>query len=360
MTRPPLPPDYAPGHSAPVGETSGAHALVTLALAESPEPCAVASADGSLVFVNTAMLRAAGCDPAGPRPADLCALAETFRGGGFDDPAAAVGEVLRTGRAFERDVADFKSGGVLALRISPVTGAGTRDDCGADGAVPAVLGIALTARDVTRRHDAERLRAALVSLVSHELRTPLTSIGGFAELLAEDDELPAEAREFLAIIREETRRLARMVSAFFAGVQSEGDGAAACEPVSFGEVSREAVSHFGRAAAERGVVLTLRDSPRLPPVAAGRRLVASVVGSMLDETIRRADPGATVVVSSSLEAATVSLAVESRPAPGHSAALGGPRECDTTLREAVEQQGGRLVRESTDGAELVRLTFPRL
>ncbi|HZI20080.1 MAG TPA: histidine kinase dimerization/phospho-acceptor domain-containing protein [Pyrinomonadaceae bacterium] len=350
MTPPDLPTGPTAGEDGPAAddrETAGAGALVARALAASPSPLAVARDDGTLVFVNPAMMRAAGFDPPAPPPASLGALAERFRAGGFDDPAATAAEVLRTGRAFERDVTDFRTGRTLALCLWPITHGST------------VSGVAFTARDVTRRHEAERLRGALVSLVSHELRTPLTSIGGFAELLADDDELPAEAREFLAIIRDETQRLARMVTAFFDGVRTEASGAAAaCEPVSLGELAREAAGHFARRAAERGVSLTLREGPRTPPVAASRRAIACVVASLLDEALERAEAGAAVTVSTWLEASTVSLCVESRPA--HGTPDERPPGGHEPLREAVGQHGGRLVRESEAGAERVRLTFPRL
>jgi signal transduction histidine kinase len=330
-----------------------AHALVARALAASPEPCAAARADGALVFVNPAMLLAAKLDPEGPRPASLSDLAERFRAGGFDDPASAIAEVLRTGQAFERDVTDFGSGLTFALRIWPVTFEG------------ATAGVAFTVRDVSRRHDAERLRDALASLVSHELRTPLTSIGGFADLLAEDDTLPAEAREFLAIIREETRRLARMVGILFAGARPEEEEAAGHEPVSLDHLAREAVSHFRPAAAARGVALTLHDGPRVPPVAAVHRRVAGAVASLLDEALEQAEPGTTITVSTSLEASTVSLCVEWRPisSSGSGRQAGDDQageDKEALLREAVGTHGGRLVRESGPESERARLIFPRL
>jgi signal transduction histidine kinase len=374
------PPDSSAKQLAAAGETIAAQRLVALALLQSPEPCAISRADGALVFVNAAMLRAARLDSAAEGPADLLTFMKRFRAAGFDDPAAALDEVLRTGRAFKREVTDFESERVLALRLSllkpepnspssvSVSTETNRDDdsavtrgANASAAPDGALGFAFTVRDVTLQREAERLRTALSSLVSHELRTPLTSIGGFAELLADDDELPAEAREFLVIIREEAGRLTRMVNAFFAGVQSEGDGSAAvCEPVSLDALAREAVTHFASAAAERGVLLSQSEGPRLPPVAADRRMVRRVLASVLEETLRRTAAGAVVSVSASLEAMAVSLSIETRPAPSSRAGAEASPDGEALLRGAVEQHGGRLSRELSAGAERVRLTFPRL
>ncbi len=67
--------------------------------------------------------------------------------------------------------------------------------------------------DITERKEIERIKDELVSVVGHELRTPLTSIRGSLGLLEAGvaGELPPEAREMVAIARENTERLARLV-----------------------------------------------------------------------------------------------------------------------------------------------------
>lgn len=59
----------------------------------------------------------------------------------------------------------------------------------------------------------EILRKDFVNNFSHEFKTPITSLGGFADLLLEDPEMPeAERREYLTIIREESGRLASLAN----------------------------------------------------------------------------------------------------------------------------------------------------
>ena len=49
-------------------------------------------------------------------------------------------------------------------------------------------------------------------LIAHELLTPLSSIMGFAEMMADDAELPPErCREFARIIMREGKRLSQIV-----------------------------------------------------------------------------------------------------------------------------------------------------
>ena len=63
----------------------------------------------------------------------------------------------------------------------------------------------------------ELLRRDFVNSFSHELKTPITSLGGFADLLLEDEEMPAEEqREYLQIISNESKRLADLASSVLA------------------------------------------------------------------------------------------------------------------------------------------------
>src|SRR6201996_9205728 len=78
-----------------------------------------------------------------------------------------------------------------------------------DGEVVATL---ITLRDQTESRRVERLRVDFIANASHELRTPLASLVGFIETLqgsARDD--PRARDKFLAIMREQGRRMARLI-----------------------------------------------------------------------------------------------------------------------------------------------------
>ena len=56
------------------------------------------------------------------------------------------------------------------------------------------------------------MRVDFVANASHELRTPLSTVIGYAETLAEDDDIPAETRaRFGQTIRDEARRMLRII-----------------------------------------------------------------------------------------------------------------------------------------------------
>src|SRR4051812_34741561 len=70
----------------------------------------------------------------------------------------------------------------------------------------------LTLHDVTALKRAEQMRADFIANAGHELKTPLATLIGFIETLLGPAREDAEARErFLAIMREEAQRMARLV-----------------------------------------------------------------------------------------------------------------------------------------------------
>jgi two-component system, OmpR family, phosphate regulon sensor histidine kinase PhoR len=72
--------------------------------------------------------------------------------------------------------------------------------------------IVMLFRDVTAARRLERMRVDFVANASHELRTPLASLYGFIETIegpAKND--PAAQARFLAIMREQARRMSRLI-----------------------------------------------------------------------------------------------------------------------------------------------------
>jgi two-component system OmpR family sensor kinase len=58
----------------------------------------------------------------------------------------------------------------------------------------------------------ERARREFIANASHELRTPLFSLGGFLEIMAEEELDPATREEFMATMREQVARLTKLAT----------------------------------------------------------------------------------------------------------------------------------------------------
>ena len=346
-------------------------------LSEASDGHAVAYLDGTLAYINPTLLKAARLTESEARILDLFTLLDRFRAGVFDEPSIAVRRVLQTGDAYERELHFPEHNQTLELRIALVT---ERNSDNGNSAQP--LCLAVTVRDVTRIKEYEKLKSDMISLMSHELRTPITSINGFAELLMNDEAIPAESREFLSIINSESQRLSRMINTFLAVTQLEAaDKQEVLKiPLKLDDVVRETLTSLQPVAKKKRIRLVEQPSQRLPPVAADRSLITQVVTNLVGNAIKYSPERTTVTVSTRLEADTVRLSVEDRGYGIPPEAIdrvwekfyrvtrdGQEKDEESTglglsfVREVVEQHGGTVALESEVGrGSKFSFTLPRL
>lgn len=78
---------------------------------------------------------------------------------------------------------------------------------------------------VAAKVKAERLKTELITNVSHDLKTPITSIISYTELLSKIDDLPEEAKDYVAVIAKKSDRLKNLTQDLFdiSKVQSGND-----------------------------------------------------------------------------------------------------------------------------------------
>src|SRR6201747_2685311 len=73
--------------------------------------------------------------------------------------------------------------------------------------------LARTFNEMQRRlAELDIARKQFIANASHELRTPIFSIGGFVELLEEEDLSPAEREEFVRTMRQQIERLTKLTT----------------------------------------------------------------------------------------------------------------------------------------------------
>jgi two-component system phosphate regulon sensor histidine kinase PhoR len=282
-------------------------------LAESSDGHAIAYLDGTLGFVNPAMLRAARMDKSEALRTDLFGLLDRFRSGVFDEPSIAVRRVLQSGEPYERELKFSDRNQTLELRIALATDRNGNGSSG-NGAGASPLCFAIRVRDVTQMKEFEQLKSDMISLMSHELRTPLTSINGFAELLVIDEKIPEESREFLQIISNESQRMSRMIDTFLSVTQLERADKKEVTKIALrlDEVVREVLNTVQPLAKKKRIRLIEQPNGHIPPVAADKSLITQVLTRLMENAIKYSPERTAVTVTTLLEAEAVRVVVEDR------------------------------------------------
>jgi signal transduction histidine kinase len=149
------------------------------------------------------------------------------------------------------------------------------------------------------------LRADFVSLVSHELRSPMAAVIGAARTLhGRWRELTPEQREsFLALINDETSRLARLIDDVLDTSRIEaGTFSFTFSDVDLGELLRDVV-----AAAEltQDEVQLTTEVGTLPPVRGDRERLRQVIQNLVDNAVKYSSAGGRVHVSARTDNAHV-------------------------------------------------------
>jgi len=359
------------------------HRFGAQVLSEASEGYAIAYLDGTIAYVNPAMLWAARMNNHEVQKTDLFGLLDRFKAGVFDEPSIAVRRVLQSGEPYERELRFPDRNQTLELRIGLATERNGRSSNGnGNGNGHKPLCFAIRVRDVTRMKEFEKLKSDMISLMSHELRTPLTSINGFAELLVIDDNIPEESREFLQIISNESQRMSRMIDTFLTVTQLERADKKEVTKIALrlDEVARETLGIMQPNAKKKRIRLVEQSNGHIPPVAADKSLITQVLTKLLDNAIRYSPERTTVTVSTVLEAETVRVVVEDRGygVPQESidriwekfyrvARDGQEKDEESTglglafIKEVVEQHGGTVAVESEVGrGSKFSFALPRL
>jgi two-component system OmpR family sensor kinase len=143
----------------------------------------------------------------------------------------------------------------------------------------------------------ERARREFIANASHELRTPLFSLGGFVELL-EDEQLDRETRrEFLGSMAEQVERLQKLaVDLLDLSRLDAGSLELTEEDVDISELAYSVAAEFRPVVSQNGTELELR-LPNAPvAVRCDRQRVAQIMRILLDNALRHTPEGTHVTV----------------------------------------------------------------
>jgi signal transduction histidine kinase len=218
----------------------------------------------------------------------------------------------------------------------------------------------------------DRARKQFIATASHELRTPLFSLGGFVELL-EDEELDEETRRrFLAQVREQVERLAKLsVDLLDLSRLEAGSLELRPETVDLTELARSVSSEFEPVLAQHDSRLEVRLPGRPVEALCDPVRVAQIMRILIDNALTHTSPGTNIVVTAARENGFAQLAVRDHGRGIPRAALSQVFEPFYTSDDAqgsglglaiaselAERMEGRLGVESRPGRTVFTLELP--
>jgi two-component system phosphate regulon sensor histidine kinase PhoR len=221
----------------------------------------------------------------------------------------------------------------------------------------------------------QRIRTEFIDNLSHELRTPLTTVGLLAETLSREADVAGEAippkmRERIAKIEVETGHIVQMVNELLDLSRIEGGGTLLlADGLDMGVIAAASAERLRLFAERQGVDLRIETQPGLPAVRGDGARLGQVVVNLVHNAVKFSPDGGDVIVRTMAQGDSVVTSIEDHGVGIPKAAqdrvferfykvdrarrrgeAGGTGLGLAIARHVVEQHGGRIWVESTDGA----------
>jgi signal transduction histidine kinase len=144
----------------------------------------------------------------------------------------------------------------------------------------------------------EDARRRFIATASHELRTPIFSLGGFLELIQDEDLDDATRRQFVGQVREQVERLGKLATQLLDLSRLESGSVELAPALTDLAVLARAVSEeFVPALARHGSRLDLRVPPAPVRAVCDPERVAQLLRILIDNALIHTDAGTGVVVA---------------------------------------------------------------
>ncbi len=149
--------------------------------------------------------------------------------------------------------------------------------------------------DMRRRLErTDRARRDFIAHASHELRTPLFALGGFLELLEDEDD-PVAQREFVATMRGQVERLTRLATDLLDLSRLDAGGVEVDrEAVDVAMIAATVAADFAGRVEQRVAVVDATESEEVPFALADEGRVAQIVRALVDNALRHNPPGVSI------------------------------------------------------------------
>ena len=139
---------------------------------------------------------------------------------------------------------------------------------------------------VSAKVKAERMKTELITNVSHDLKTPITSIISYTELLSHMEDLPEEAKDYVAIIAKKGERLKNLTQDLFdiSKVQS-GNDEVALEKLDVALLISQALGEQDREIQSSGLTFCV-DTPKELYISADGRKMSRVMSNLIHNILK--------------------------------------------------------------------------
>ena len=152
---------------------------------------------------------------------------------------------------------------------------------------------------VAAKVKAERLKTELITNVSHDLKTPITSIISYTELLSKIEDLPEEAKDYVAVIAKKSDRLKRLTQDLFdiSKVQSGNDDVV-LEKLDVALLINQALGEHDNEIQSSGLPFCV-DAPKELFISADGRKMSRVLSNLINNILKYAMKNTRVFITAS-------------------------------------------------------------
>lgn len=154
-------------------------------------------------------------------------------------------------------------------------------------------------RDITERHEIDRMKNEFISVVSHEIRTPLTSLRGSLGLLSGGviSELNEQGKALIDIAVNNSDRLIRLINDIL-DLEKIESGKLELQFTShqIGNLITRAIEEMGGLASGSGIKIETEVEPSL--VDADGDAILQVLTNLISNAIKFSEPGSPILISS--------------------------------------------------------------
>jgi signal transduction histidine kinase len=156
----------------------------------------------------------------------------------------------------------------------------------------------------------DRARREFIANASHELRTPIFSLGGFVELLQDEDLDEATREEFLGTMRDQVARLQKLATDLLDLSRIDaGSLELSCEEVDLSELARGVAGEFHPALSSHQSKLSLRVPDGDVDAWCDPERVAQIMRILLDNALTHTPEGTRVTVTAARDNGAAQLVV---------------------------------------------------